>query len=703
MTSPLDYQYTKIRDRGTIRLIQLEPSKDLQAPIKCSLIHATLASYENSLLNFYIALSYVWGDAELSGTVSVDGKRLAVTASLDTALRHLRDSHVMLHIWADGVCINQKRVEDRNFQVSQMGLIYSTARHTIIFLGPSSPPCEAALDAMRPTSSAHPGDDSIPGSGPSEFPCMEVLDKQVLNRPWFSRTWIFQELILSQDPWVQIGKTKVKWLHFSRFILSIPEADRSQNMGLVAGMSEARTKIRHRHESSEGGVFKASSQNNYWFITLSLTSTDHPGKALLDVLRARRGLGVTDPKDVVFAHLGMIGIQNSIINYQYQDQDQDQTTTATQTLDEKYLHDMAIDYDKGVVQVYEDTARFILHDIPWTLLLPHVENGDQETRLPGLASWVPDWTQKWALGNTVSDREPEGRTRHCVFPAPGVLAFEGTFLGTVTELLPGPWLPNAHGIKSLTRRVRGTEDAEDYQIVNDEHIVEWIRNSPDSASKVLQVLLAYSMGMEVAFKRTHEQSFIGKLRPWDLAEHQLEASPTLTTLLTPTISIWAGAFSGNEIQMLEVDGMPRGKLPLVLTTLFVDNLRRLVIWYGRHQARTDLDWVLGPIASRNIIALTSVGEYTFVPQTTRMNDVLCRISPPRMMYRDFIFRPTTLDQQESQIQISEELSTLNDGFKMNEKTLHVRHISSCSKTGLDFFSISTGLDIEKKNCIFALH
>ena len=56
--------------------------------------------------------------------ISIDGKKLEITASLDCALRHIRDRHSrMIRIWADGICINQSGVDDRNPQVAQMGSV----------------------------------------------------------------------------------------------------------------------------------------------------------------------------------------------------------------------------------------------------------------------------------------------------------------------------------------------------------------------------------------------------------------------------------------------------------------------------------------------------------------------------------------------------------------------------------------------------
>jgi hypothetical protein len=188
------YQYSKITSQGTIRLMQLQPSPDLQAPVHCSIVHETLAKYENSLLEFYIAVSYVWGDSNIKSTISVDGDRLEITSSLEEALRHIRDGERMLHVWADGVCIHQNDTEDRNLQVSQMGSIYSTAQHTIIFLGPSSPVSEYLLklmEPMTPEEKSHAFQLRVPPGSLFE----ELLDHHILSLPWFT---VSSRLHLSQ-------------------------------------------------------------------------------------------------------------------------------------------------------------------------------------------------------------------------------------------------------------------------------------------------------------------------------------------------------------------------------------------------------------------------------------------------------------------------------------------------------------------------
>lgn len=68
-----------------IRLCILLPSPDDATEIQCRLEHVYLGKSRP-----YEALSYVWGNADLSETIRLDGRAFSVTANLHSALQHLR-------------------------------------------------------------------------------------------------------------------------------------------------------------------------------------------------------------------------------------------------------------------------------------------------------------------------------------------------------------------------------------------------------------------------------------------------------------------------------------------------------------------------------------------------------------------------------------------------------------------------------------
>lgn len=129
------YQYEELPKEGYIRILTLYPAAELDAPIFGHLKEAPLGRSSN-----YCALSYTWGldkdgCADLSRTINLSGKPLAVTQNLFEGLRRIRDKDASRRLWIDAVCINQSSIAERNAQVAQMAKIYSSASRFVIWLG----------------------------------------------------------------------------------------------------------------------------------------------------------------------------------------------------------------------------------------------------------------------------------------------------------------------------------------------------------------------------------------------------------------------------------------------------------------------------------------------------------------------------------------------------------------------------------------
>lgn len=82
------------------------------------------------------------------------------------------------------------------------------------------------------------------------------------------------------------------------------------------------------------------------------------------ILQTRRGIGVTDARDYVYAHLGFI--------------------------DRSLYHDILIDYNQSVGTVFENLAHLIIDTHSYQSLFQSViatRPGDRHGEIP---SWVPD-------------------------------------------------------------------------------------------------------------------------------------------------------------------------------------------------------------------------------------------------------------------------------------------------------------------------
>jgi hypothetical protein len=87
----------------------------------------------------FFALSYVWGDPARTHQITIDGKKHGITENLYGALRDLqRDAIGDMKVWADAICINQDDLAERSDQVFLMREVYHFAAEVRIWLGPST-------------------------------------------------------------------------------------------------------------------------------------------------------------------------------------------------------------------------------------------------------------------------------------------------------------------------------------------------------------------------------------------------------------------------------------------------------------------------------------------------------------------------------------------------------------------------------------
>ena len=129
-TKNIGFVYNNLNTEGReIRLCTLQPGA-LDDPLACTLTTVSLNDDQE-----YETLSYAWGDSTLNKEVLANGSVINITTNLHTALRYLRRSDRPRVLWADGICINQRNIDERAFQVSIMGDVYRKGRELQIWLG----------------------------------------------------------------------------------------------------------------------------------------------------------------------------------------------------------------------------------------------------------------------------------------------------------------------------------------------------------------------------------------------------------------------------------------------------------------------------------------------------------------------------------------------------------------------------------------
>ncbi|KAL1799894.1 hypothetical protein ACET3X_000236 [Alternaria dauci] len=184
----------------------------------------------------------------------------------------------------------------------------------------------------------------------------QALD-ELLARPWWGRTWIVQEIWCASDAVLQCGHTTLKWKNFQKA------------MDYSEGWDDMGDHVKGTERQAQWETLRRR-----YTLAIHLAKARVNGSTLSSLLWNIWDRASTDPRDKVFAVLGLVG----------ETKDGDSC--------------MVPDYRKSVDQVYREIAREIMTkegrmDI---LLAASGINGDEE-----LPSWVPDWRCEATVGRPI--------------------------------------------------------------------------------------------------------------------------------------------------------------------------------------------------------------------------------------------------------------------------------------------------------------
>jgi hypothetical protein len=343
------FKYQTLTNPDSIRLLIIHPARP-SLVIHCSLEYTTLSDCYGDIYDQYTALSYVWGDPNNQRTIFLDDQPFNITANLAAALEDLRHQYKTLRLWVDAICINQSDLLERNHQVTLMRDIYAFAHQTVVYLRTSTVEGDTAFETLEYCKS--------PDRSAFDYGRLQAVATYVLSSPWFTRVWVYQELVLSKMVWVQLGRKRLQW---EAFCTSLDTYTRSSEFALAEGSKS-------RHIDSLVAIVSRMKDARYAFQHSLINAVASP-QSLFEVLLARRGCGAADSRDLVFGNLAVAGLNN------YGTPDEPKPI---------------VDYKTSVVQVFTEATLHIL-STNWEVLY-HVDVLDNSRRLEGLPSWVPDWS-----------------------------------------------------------------------------------------------------------------------------------------------------------------------------------------------------------------------------------------------------------------------------------------------------------------------
>ncbi|KAI8280202.1 hypothetical protein K4K56_012326 [Colletotrichum sp. SAR 10_98] len=252
---------------------------------------------------------------------AIDGIAVGITDNLAEALTQVRNAYpgTPQRIWADALCINQSDTAEKNRQVPLMGSIYSLARTTVIYLGPLSPGIEMIFKAVH---DSKPGFVTVDAAGDSRIALAKDLQQlkkfdvkagseppaaaidELLQRPWFTRVWVTQELLLSSDAWVQCGVLRVRWRELGALL--VPILDRTKGKGSTA-LQQMHSLGLDGEDIMAGARPKSSRKTR--------KAAEEKKASLSRILRMRQGCHASDPRDMIFGYMGMHADRDEVAEF----------------------------------------------------------------------------------------------------------------------------------------------------------------------------------------------------------------------------------------------------------------------------------------------------------------------------------------------------------------------------------------------------
>lgn len=404
---------------GHIRLLKIEPAEIDSAPLRCRTSYHQLHRAPA-----YTAISYTWGRSPAREAIVCDDRVLEVSASSAAALRAVRQPTRAECVWIDAICINQADDGERNAQVARMGGIFFGARRTKIWLGveleewakvvaeggvvggkrPASARGQRRKSELLSRRVADGGDRGPRERGASigeeGTPTASSVTREMLlslfQRPWFTRLWVIQELLLSRRVLIIVRRgLEIEWDAIRHLAADFRLTASSRLLGMRAELGRV----------SEGklGAGKLSYGQ------------------LPDILAITRDFHCQDPRDKLFAVLSLFSLP----------------------LPER----IRPDYRKSVAQVYRDLTLFLLE-------MGHPDCFRNVVGA-GAAGDAPSWAYDWKSEDAAADGHHGGgpwrahvssptssagsqvgkgeiRSRLCGEDA---VALRGMVLGTVTRVV----------------------------------------------------------------------------------------------------------------------------------------------------------------------------------------------------------------------------------------------------------------------------
>jgi hypothetical protein len=343
--------------RNEIRLLLLKPGGSYDR-LSCTLRHVSLDDNPK-----YTALSYTWGNLDITRPISLDGYCVDVTTNLKSALLHLRAKTQGRTFWIDAVCINQSDLAERSQQVLRMRDIYRKAENVEVWLGPGTPQNHLVMSLVEELGRVPERVDEWLSHGlhneyTDQFAA--IFERQGVNVlkglddlfccSWWKRVWVVQEVSVPTQEKVRVswGRRTVDWANVLTAAYAVEHC-----WFMICEKIEQRYP-KEAYEGFGNGIRLAQCRKE---------RAIYPSFKLLDLMHQHRDCEASDPRDHIYGLWGLAGDSQEL--------------------------GVLIDYSLPPQCIFRDFVRSV---ITGTGSMDVLCACQQPRKLEGMPSWVPDWS-----------------------------------------------------------------------------------------------------------------------------------------------------------------------------------------------------------------------------------------------------------------------------------------------------------------------
>ena len=223
-TRPAEFQWSPLGDKQ-IRVMKLAAGSG-EDQVRISLTHHDLED-----LPVFHAISYSVGEDSPETVCACEDEKshgtIKITDSLWQALWQMRREAESIPLWTDQICIDQNNKAEKAQQIRLMSVIYSSAPQVRVWLGLADAETQRVFDLITRTNDhtvllrqelgerTYDGRDPASAAYPLELSPADSLEwtafRKLLKRSWFSRLWVFQEVVLARKAIFVCGAYEASW------------------------------------------------------------------------------------------------------------------------------------------------------------------------------------------------------------------------------------------------------------------------------------------------------------------------------------------------------------------------------------------------------------------------------------------------------------------------------------------------------------